>query len=85
MNLLPAVLRGRGGQFRDVATFDVQMNDGLRLCGLRLVEAPGGRRLVYAPAKGGRRFATFSADYAREISAAATAVLMGGYEANGLQ
>jgi hypothetical protein len=80
LHIQPAIDRG-GGHFRDVATFDVQINEGLRILGLRLVEGPGGKRLVYSPSKHGRKFATFGADYAQSLAAAATAAL-GGYEAN---
>jgi hypothetical protein len=70
------------GRFRPLVDFDVQVTEGLRLLGLRLVEAPDGRRLVYSPSKHGRTFATFGHDLAREISAAATAAMTGGHEAN---
>jgi hypothetical protein len=78
----PVARNGDDRRFRDLADFDVLVNEGLRLLGLRLVEAPNGRRLVYSPAKHGRAFATFGPEFAREISATATAALNGGHEAN---
>ncbi|MCD7109727.1 hypothetical protein LRX75_11830 [Rhizobium sp. DKSPLA3] len=50
-----------GKAVRALATFDLEFSNDVRLFGLRLMEAPDGRLLVYAPsANGGRRLATFS-------------------------
>lgn len=71
-------LRHHGsGTFRDFAIFDVQVNEGLRLVGLRLARAPDGRQMVFAPSKHGRKFATFSREFAEEIIEAVTAAFKG--------
>lgn len=54
----PSAVSARG--FRTVCFFDAQVTPDLRLYGLELVEAPGGKRLVYAPSKNGRKVATMS-------------------------
>ena len=56
--LPPSAVSARG--FRTVCFFDAQVSPDGRLYGLELVEAPGGRRLVYAPSKNGRKAATMS-------------------------
>lgn len=61
-----------GERVRDIAKFSVQINDDLRLRGLRLVEDPSGRRLVYAQSAGGSRCATFSAELAKKLTALAS-------------
>lgn len=49
-----------GGKMRLVATFDLQITEDIRLCGMRLLRAPDGQLLTYAPmAVGGRRSVTF--------------------------
>lgn len=55
-----------------MATFDVELNGHVRLFGLRLMETPDGKRIVYSPnGNGGRRLATFSPELAREMTRAA--------------
>ncbi len=50
-----------GKAVRAIATFDIELSDDVRMFGLKLMETPGGRFLIYAPsANGGRRLATFS-------------------------
>ena len=46
--------------FRTICFFDAQVTPDLRLYGLELVEAPGGKRLIYAPSKNVRKVATMS-------------------------
>jgi hypothetical protein len=66
----------RGGGTRTLALFDLELNSDTRLYGLKLMEAPDGRRIVYAPnGNGGRRLATFSPELAAEITKTATAKL----------
>lgn len=73
-----------GGSVKIVAVFDLQLTDDIRMHGLRLMEAPGGRRLIYAPnGNGGRRLATFSPAMAAAITDAATAKIRGQDTANG--
>ena len=73
MKLL-SIDRARGGSagLRDIARFSVQMNDDLRLVGLRLVENASGRRLVYAPSAGGSRCITFSTELAKALTVLAS-------------
>lgn len=59
------------GFVRVVATFDVELNESVRLYALKLMEAPDGRRFVYAPQAGSRRTATFARPLAEEITSAA--------------
>ncbi|MGM4980866.1 hypothetical protein [Rhizobium sp. 11_C7_N12_5] len=55
-----------------VAEFDLQITDDVRICGMRLLNAPDGRFLTYAPtALGGRRSVTFARPLADAITAAA--------------
>lgn len=60
-----------GGSVREVARFDLQLSEDVRLYGLRLMRAPDGRHLTYAPSSGGRRFATFAPSLVDSITAAA--------------
>lgn len=60
-----------GGKFRDVAYFDVEIIEGLRILGLKLAMAPDGKLFVFAPQKSGQRFAQFTGEYARRLAAAA--------------
>lgn len=58
-----------GKAVRAVAMFDLEMSDDLRIFGLKLMEAPDGRLLIYAPsANGGRRLATFSTALSAKIA-----------------
>lgn len=60
-----------GGGFLTLCGFDLVLNASIRLYGMRLVQAPDGRRLTYVPWSGGRRFATFAPDLAEAITTAA--------------
>jgi hypothetical protein len=82
LGIKPAADRGSG--VRTIALFDLELTDAVRMYGLRLLEAPDGRRLVYAPnGNGGRRLATFSPELAAAISRAATDILEGHDTADG--
>lgn len=70
INIRPAAKLG-GGKFHDVAYFDVEVIEGLRILGLKLSQAPDGRLFVFAPQKAGQRFAQFTGDYARRLAVAA--------------
>jgi hypothetical protein len=76
VNCRPAVHNG-GGRFRDVAVFDAEVVDGLRLVGLKLAVTDDGKKFVFAPAKGGQRLAQFDGAYARLLAAAAWDALGG--------
>jgi hypothetical protein len=54
----PADVSARG--FKTLCFFDAQVSPDIRMYGLELVETPDGKRLIYAPSKGGRRVATMS-------------------------
>lgn len=59
------------GAVREIARFDLQLSDDVRLYGLRLMQTTEGRHLTYAPSSGGRRFATFAPSLVDTITAAA--------------
>lgn len=80
LHLRPLASPG-SGRFRDVAEFDVEIHEGLRLNGLRLSLARDGKRFVFSPSKHGLRFATLNGDFARTLADAAFAEL-GGRVAN---
>jgi len=83
LDLVPAAVKG-GGSTRLLATFDAELSDDVRIQGLKLVEALGGKRVVYAPnGNGGRRLATFSPALAAAITKAAANKLEGHDTANG--
>jgi hypothetical protein len=63
---------GAGGA---LAHFDVEINEDIRLFGLRLSERSAGGHSVYAPNAMGRRCATFSYALVDQIAAAALAAL----------
>lgn len=63
---------------RDAVAFvDVELNDHVRLYGLRLMRHADGRHMLYAPQAGARRTATFSAPLAERL----TALALEAYEA----
>ena len=77
LNVEPVANQGGGGM-RVLAFFDLTLNPDVKMYGLRLMEAPDGRRIVYSPnANGGRRTATFSPAMASAITAAAIAKFEG--------
>ena len=53
---------------RESARFDLQITADCRIYGVRLMEAPDGHRFVYGPAARGQRAATFSTDFAIELT-----------------
>jgi hypothetical protein len=71
LNIEPVADRGGGGM-RILAHFDLQLSDDVRMYGLRLLEAPDGNRITYAPQSGSRRSATFARQLAERITAAAS-------------
>lgn len=66
-----------GGRFHTLAMFDVEIEGAIRLYNLRLLRAPDGRHLIYAPNAHGKRCATFLPELAHQITAAAIAALGG--------
>jgi hypothetical protein len=68
---LRSVAHKGSGRFRDVAIFDAEVVDGLRINGLKLALAPDGKRFVFSPGVNGERFCTFKGDYARLLADAA--------------
>jgi hypothetical protein len=71
LNIEPVANSGDGGM-RVIAFFDLQLSDDVRMYGLRLLEAPDGNRITYAPQSGSRRSATFARPLAERITAAAS-------------
>ena len=57
-----------------LATFSVQVNDDLRLNGLKLVETPKGLRTFFPNMSGGNRVASASISLARKITDQASRV-----------
>jgi len=70
-------------RFRDVAMFDAEVADGLRLNELRLSLTRDGKRFVFSPSRNGIRFAQFGGKCARELADAAFRAAR-GYVANDL-
>lgn len=63
---------------RDAIAFvDVELNEHIRMYGLRLVQQPDGRHMLYSPQAGTRRTATFSKPMAERL----TALAVEAYEA----
>jgi len=58
-----------------VGFVDIELDENVRLYGIRVVRQPDGRHLVYAPQCGQRRAATFSRDFAEQLTAEAVAAL----------
>ncbi|MBY5349584.1 hypothetical protein [Rhizobium leguminosarum] len=55
-----------------LARFSVQVTEDLRLCGLKLVDTPKGRRTFFPSVSGGGRSVTASISLSRQITAAAS-------------
>lgn len=66
----------RDGQ-RCLATVDVELNEHIRLYGLRLLRMPDGKHFLFAPQSGQRRTATFS----RPMSERLTSLALEAYDA----
>jgi hypothetical protein len=64
-----------GGGVREIARFDLQLSDDVKLYGMRLMQTPAGRHLTYAPSSGGRRFATFAPALVEDITVSAVSAL----------
>lgn len=60
-----------------LAAVDVELNEHIRLYGLRLLRKADGNLFIYAPQAGYRRTATFSAPMAKRL----TAMAVEAYEA----
>ncbi|SDP46802.1 hypothetical protein SAMN05428967_2253 [Phyllobacterium sp. YR620] len=58
-----------------IAFVDVELNEHIRLYGLRLVKQPDGNHMLYAPQAGQRRSATFSTALAKRLTALAVEAL----------
>ena len=67
---------------RVLARFSVQVNEDLRLCGLRLVDTPKGRRTFFPSVSGGGRSVTASTSLSRQITAVASTFFEGHEIAN---
>ncbi|NEI20558.1 hypothetical protein GUK30_14180 [Rhizobium leguminosarum] len=65
-----------------LARFSVQVTDDLRLCGLKLVDTPKGRRTFFPSVSGGGRSVTASTSLSRQITAAASIFFEGHEIAN---
>lgn len=66
-----------GDSARVLARFSVQVTDDIRLCNLKLVDTPKGRRTFFPGVSGGGRSVTTSTTLSRQITAAASAFLEG--------
>lgn len=82
LDLDPVVASGNGG-LRTIAEFDLELSDTVRLLGLRLLETPDGRRIVYAAQAGSRRTATFDPRLAAQITTMASHIYDGATTADG--
>lgn len=75
LSLTPAADPG-GGSMKVVASFDLQLTPDIAVYGMRLLKAPNGQHVSYAPtALGGRRSVTFARPLAEAITAAALQTL----------
>jgi hypothetical protein len=72
----PAWLTSSGGM-NTIAFFDLELSEDIRMYGMRLIEAPSGKRVSYAPSSGGRRFATFAPALAQRITTIANETYKG--------
>jgi len=72
---IQAAIDSGGGNFRDIATFDIELTEEVRLCRLRLVKAPDGNHLIYGPVAAGKRCMTFHPTIARKITELAVQAL----------
>lgn len=58
-----------------IAFVDIELNEHIRLYGLRLIKQPDGNHTLYAPQAGQRRSATFSTGLAKRLTALAVEAL----------
>jgi hypothetical protein len=56
------------GRNQCLATIDLELNEHIRLYGLRLLKMEDGRHLVFSPQSGKRKTATFSPELSQEIT-----------------
>ncbi|MBB6304030.1 hypothetical protein [Rhizobium leucaenae] len=82
LDLYPVAAQGNGG-LRTIAEFDLELSETVRLFGLRLLETPDGRRIVYAAQAGSRRTATFDPRLAAQITTMASTIYGEATTANG--
>ena len=54
---------------------DVELDENVRLYGIRVVRQPDGRHIIYAPQAGHRHAASFSRPFAEELTTAAVTAL----------
>ena len=67
--------RAGNGRYKEIARFHVEISPDIRMFSLRLLEEPGGQRLVHAPEYSRGRCATFSPELARALTALASEAL----------
>jgi hypothetical protein len=60
--------RPNGGRYKEIARFDVQIVDELRVYRVRLLENPDGTRIVQAPQLADGKTATFGPALARKLT-----------------
>ena len=75
MKILYAHPTKERGERPCVGFVDVELNEHIRLYGLRVVRQEDGRHLLYAPQAGQRRTATFSKPMAERLTALAVEAL----------
>lgn len=68
-----------GGGDRNLARFDVEVIEHLRLYGLLLRQCPDGTRRIASPTANGRHMATFHPALAAEITEHASSAFEGRY------
>lgn len=75
MKILYCHPTGERGAKDCVAFVDVELNEDIRLYGLRLVRQPDGAHFLFAPQSGPRRTATFSKPLAERLTVLALEAL----------
>jgi len=75
MKILYCHPTGERGAKDCVAFVDVELNEHIRLYGLRLVRQPDGAHFLFAPQSGPRRTATFSKPLAERLTVLALEAL----------
>ena len=63
------------GRYREIARFNAEIDENMRLFHVRLLQDDAGQRIVIAPPTGGGRCATFSLPLAKALTAAASDAL----------
>ena len=75
MRILYTHPTGETGERACVAFIDVELNEHIRLYGLRLLRQPDGRHTISAPQCGRRQSSTFSKPMAERLTAMAVEAL----------